>query len=460
MNSEKLNMETVDDSSIGSTFSEAARKRRNAPYGSDDDSYLEDSINSRSGDDDKKKEKTCNLVAFWLLGLCNNYAYVVMLSAAYDILETKDDSDGKNKTSHDIIPINPPLYNLTNSTSIDPYECTVISTGAVLLADILPTLIIKLTSPWFADRIPYDIRVAFCILTGVTCFVLVSLSQVVGLTLLGVVFASISGGLGEFTFISLTSYYHKNVVSTYSSGTGAAGLFGALSYAGLTMILSPRNTLLVMLVIPVLEGISFWVILDRKTFANLPRPSRDDIEPLLDNEPRRVENKLSVDNKLQAIKPLLKYIIPLILVYYAEYVINQGLFELIYFPGIWLSHSEQYRWYQVDYQLAVFISRSSVNLIQFKRLWIFAVLQFVNLAILMSESTLHFLPNIWIMFLIVFFEGLLGGTAFVNTFYRISQESSPKDKEFSMGVTTISDSSGITLAALSAIPLHNALCKA
>lgn len=30
-----------------------------------------------------------NLVAFWVLGLCNNYGYVVMLSAAHDILEKK-----------------------------------------------------------------------------------------------------------------------------------------------------------------------------------------------------------------------------------------------------------------------------------------------------------------------------------------------------------------------------------
>ena len=30
-----------------------------------------------------------NLAAFWILGLCNNYGYVVMLSAAHDILESK-----------------------------------------------------------------------------------------------------------------------------------------------------------------------------------------------------------------------------------------------------------------------------------------------------------------------------------------------------------------------------------
>lgn len=33
-----------------------------------------------------------NLIAFWILGLCNNYGYVVMLSAAHDILASKSDS--------------------------------------------------------------------------------------------------------------------------------------------------------------------------------------------------------------------------------------------------------------------------------------------------------------------------------------------------------------------------------
>jgi len=31
-------------------------------------------------------EKWRNIVGFWILGLCNNYPYVIMLSAAFDIL--------------------------------------------------------------------------------------------------------------------------------------------------------------------------------------------------------------------------------------------------------------------------------------------------------------------------------------------------------------------------------------
>lgn len=37
----------------------------------------------------KKTARWRDLLAFWLLGLCNNYGYVVMLSAAHDIL-TRD----------------------------------------------------------------------------------------------------------------------------------------------------------------------------------------------------------------------------------------------------------------------------------------------------------------------------------------------------------------------------------
>jgi hypothetical protein len=35
---------------------------------------------------DQQKRNCRNLVAYWILGLCNNFGYVVMLSAAHDIL--------------------------------------------------------------------------------------------------------------------------------------------------------------------------------------------------------------------------------------------------------------------------------------------------------------------------------------------------------------------------------------
>ena len=51
-------------------------------------------------------------------------------------------------------------------------------------------------------------------------------------------------------------------------------------------------------------------------------------------------------------QPLLKYMIPLTTVYFAEYLINQGIVELIIFDcshGFRLAQASQYRWYQVTY---------------------------------------------------------------------------------------------------------------
>lgn len=49
-------------------------------------------------------------------------------------------------------------------------------------------------------------------------------------------------------------------------------------------------------------------------------------------------------SKYRLIPKLLKYMIPLMLVYFAQYFINQGLFELLYFPDSTISdHRSQYR---------------------------------------------------------------------------------------------------------------------
>lgn len=40
--------------------------------------------------------RTRDLIAFWIFGLCNNYGYVVMLTAAIDILHTDSVSELKD----------------------------------------------------------------------------------------------------------------------------------------------------------------------------------------------------------------------------------------------------------------------------------------------------------------------------------------------------------------------------
>jgi battenin len=75
--------------------------------------------------------------------------------------------------------------------------------------------------------------------------------------MIGVVCASISSGLGDITILQLSTFYATHTISGWSSGTGAAGIFGALSYAGLTgpLHVKPKTAMLILLFIPALQVI-------------------------------------------------------------------------------------------------------------------------------------------------------------------------------------------------------------
>ncbi|XP_061081287.1 battenin [Conger conger] len=426
-----------------------------------------------------------NISGFWLLGLSNNFAYVVMLSAAHDILKQQETRNTTTNTLSASL-ITPEGRNNSNSSR---YDCNPVSTAAVLLADILPTLLIKLAAPFFIHKCPYGIRVLLCVAAATSSFLLVSFSSSVGMSILGVIFASFGAGFGELSFLSLTVFFDRAVVGAWGSGTGGAGVAGALLYSVLTLKLSPRATLLVMLVVPVIMAVSYFSLLEfpssfpqwqsRRGERLLHDASPQERRPLMTEDPDKAEHEedeekeesapgpgppadagdLTCRDRLVVLRGLLKFIIPLSVVYFAEYFINQGLLELLFFPGFYLSHAEQYRWYQTLYQIGVFISRSSLFCMKIRRVWILSVLQCVNAALLCVAVYAQFLPSAAVVFAIVAYEGLLGGAAYVNTFYFISKETGSREREFAMSTASVGDSFGITLSGLTAIPLHNYFCS-
>lgn len=157
------------------------------------------------------------LVAFWLLGLCNNFAYVIMLSAAHDILSTDDD----NKTNT--------TGNQTTGNHTNKFDCNDLSTGTILLADIVPGICIKLIAPLFVHRFKYSSRVVIVIIANALSFLLVALppKELKPVVFLGVMLASFGSSFGEITFLSLSTLYITSLSLTgWGSGTGAAGLIG------------------------------------------------------------------------------------------------------------------------------------------------------------------------------------------------------------------------------------------
>uniref|UniRef100_A0A665U2H8 Battenin n=1 Tax=Echeneis naucrates TaxID=173247 RepID=A0A665U2H8_ECHNA len=402
---------------------------------------------------------------YWLLGLCNNFAYVVMLSAAHDILK-KQESENATAPTPASVGSN---FQGGNSSNSGRYDCNPVSTAAVLLADILPTLVIKLFAPFVIHKLPYGYRVLFCTIMAATSFLFVSLSPAVWISILGVIFASISSGLGELSFLSLTVFFSRDVLGGWGSGTGGAGVAGALLYSLFTQVgLSPQVTLLIMLVVPfamLMTPCSLPLEYNRrwKHWAShlLRETACHQSECALHYMP---DLSISVlvwlhNYSLFWEQGLLKFVFPLGVVYFAEYFINQGLMELLYFPNIFLTHAEQYRWYQTLYQVGVLVSRSSLCCVKIRKLWALSLLQVVNAVLLLLAVRYQFFPNLWLVFAIVLYEGLLGGAAYVNTFFFISKETEERQREFAMAAASVGDSLGIALAGLVSFFVHRYFCS-
>jgi battenin len=261
-----------------------------------------------------------NLLGFWLLGLLNNLAYVIMLSAAHDLLQ-----------AHHLPSDNSTVHTAFANSSTEGRDCNKVSTGTILLADIAPAVLVKAVAPFLSVRT--GIRVVLVAILSGLSFLLAALAPGPGLLYLGVVCASLSSGLGEVTLLAHThAFPGRAVIAAWSSGTGASGVLGAGSYAALAALgARPRTALLAMLWVPGALLLAFWGLLAPSS-STLPAP--EGLEPLLEADGSGEEEAevpteappvapLAFAEKLQLTRALLKYMIPLGLVYFFEYLINQ-----------------------------------------------------------------------------------------------------------------------------------------
>jgi hypothetical protein len=58
------------------------------------------------------------------------------------------------------------------------------------------------------------------------------------------------------------------------------------------------------------------------------------------------------------------------------------------------------------------------------------------------------------LLIVAYIDRLMGGATYVNAFYLLSQEVEDKYKEFSLGLTSVANSIGISLCAVAAIGLQ------
>lgn len=157
--------------------------------------------------------------------------------------------------------------------------------------------------------------------------------------------------------------------------------------------------------------------------------------------------------------------LPLLLVYIAEYTINLGLFPVLLFPlrsTPFTHYRAFYPTYSLIYQIGVFISRSSTPFLRIHHLYPPSLLQILNFLLLASQAIWTWMPDsigVWMVFAVVFWEGLLGGAVYVNTFAEITERVAEEEREFSLGATSVSDSGGICIAGFLAMAVEKGVCN-
>lgn len=392
--------------------------------------------------------------SFLLFGLINNILYVVILSAAIDLVGSSTPK------------------------------------GVVLLADIIPAFLVKVVAPFVIHLVTYRLRLWCLVALSVVGMLIVSSGSrsnagSVAFTVFGICLALVSAGLGEITFLLLTHYYpEKHSIGGFSTGTGAAGLLGSFVFMLLTNTLRipVRLVLILFAAVPLGLLFAFYVLLPETELTDDPvnYERLDSAEASDHNEDDRTTRALfSIEppqnspfsrfwNTIEDIKPLVvPFMVPLCSVYFSEYVINQGVSPTLLFPidqlPKWLfsSYRDIYVVYGFLYQLGVFISRSSTIWgFRFQHLYLLSVLQFANLILTIVQS-LTDLPftSIWPLLLLIFYEGLLGGCLYVNTFMSVSERVPTHKREFSMGCVGVSDSFGIVAAGMVNLGLEMKLCN-
>jgi len=310
----------------------------------------------------------------------------------------------------------------------------------------------------------------------------VALSDSIGFKLLGIVLASISSGLGELSFLQLTHFYGEISLAGFSSGTGGAGLVGSFAYLVFTtwVGLSVRSTLLLFSVAPTVFWIAYYIILPKPEVVSVTTGGVEyrAIEEQ-DPESRIMGASTDLDDVVAALEPkkprfdsfsvtlarlrpyVVPFMAPLFLVYISEYIINQGISPTLLFPieeMPFTKYRDAYVMYGTLYQLGVFISRSSSAFVRIRRVYIPSLLQALNLVVFIYQSLYMVIPNVYLVMLLVFYEGLLGGASYVNTFLLVSETVPLQDREFAMGSVGISDSAGVVCAGLISMWLEKYLC--
>ena len=169
--------------------------------------------------------------------------------------------------------------------------------------------------------------------------------------------------------------------------------------------------------------------------------------------------KMTAAERLKFTIALWPFMIPLIVVYFAEYAMQSGVWAAIGFPIT--SENARNQFYSYSnwmYQGGVLVSRSSGLLwkADMKALWLMPTCQ-VGILIFFTLDAFYMWWYDWSLLILCFIVGLFGGGVYVGGFALVAETVDPNLKEFSLSAASLGSDIGVAFSNIAGIFIQKSI---
>ena len=159
------------------------------------------------------------------------------------------------------------------------------------------------------------------------------------------------------------------------------------------------------------------------------------------------------------ITQMLPNLIPIYIAWFSSYMIIQSVITTLAFPNAPFKPRDHYQYYIFVFMGGEVVGRSYLVALsyikaewaekaKFPHLWILSTIEVIHLLFFILASWYRFVPNVWIVLLLIFTSGAVIGVLYVNNVIFFRTEFEDRYKEFAMGYIVVAIPGGVFTAAL------------
>lgn len=314
-------------------------------------------------------------------------------------------------------------------------------------------------------------------------------TKLFGLTIVASICVGIGTSLGDCTIIGFMKCFPPKIISGYSSGTGMSGIIGAALYLLFKLFnVSFLTTVLSLLVFYPVYGVCFLLVIRMKlnmhkttqslilnkqeqgpketdivdaeleSNASIPAENDKQQQEELEKNESAINAPLTWQNFVRVFLKAWGLFLSFGLLYFLEYIAITSISSQIaekyknnYAPDkVPRIVSVLFETLQLAYQCGIFLSRSSLDLIQIKKIWLILTFLFAFSGLSFVQSVIHATPGIWLPIITIFLLGFTGGFGYANIFHQVlkNKKIDKSERELSININGMASDLGIIFSSL------------